>query len=132
MPVCVVCSETDLLKWRSEAASLKTAFQMTSDARDGTYSSETRSERIQNDFEMATNKYNLRRAQERKATSAMRHADLELELAALHLSHIVLKSRGPKCVDWSAEAKEKMIADAEVPVAALKERLALAQLRESR
>lgn len=132
VPVCVVCSETDLLKWGSEVASLKTAFKMMSDSRDGTYSSETRSERIQNDFQMATNKYNLRRAQERKATSAMRHADLELELAALHLSHIVLKSHGPKCMDWSAEAKEKMIADAEVPVAALKERFALAQLKESR
>lgn len=132
MPVHVVCSETDLLKWESEVASLTGAFKTTADSRDDTYSSETREERIQKDFEMATIKYNLRRAQERRCTAAARHTDLELELAALHLSHIILKSHGPKCNDWSAEAKERMIADAEVPVAALKEKFALAQLREAR
>ena len=130
MDPCAFCSETNLDECIPEVASLLGAYKTMADSRD--YDTETRAERIENDYEMANAKYDLRVAQEKKAKAAMRHADLELELASLHLQHILLKVHGPKCEDWSAEAKQQLIADAEVPVAEAKEKFAASRLKLSR
>lgn len=126
------CSDINLGEVIAEVTSLLAAHRKMADSRDGTYDTETRAERIQRDYEMAKTKYDLRVAQEKKAKAAMRHADLELELASLHLQHILLKVHGPKCADWSAEAKQQLIADAEVPVAEAKENFAASRLKVTR
>ena len=126
------CSDINLGEVIAEVTSLLAAHRTMADSRDATYDTETRAERIQRDYEMANTKYDLRVAQEKKAKAAMRHADLELELASLHLQHILSKVHGPKCADWSAEAKQQLIADAEVPVAEAKENFAASRLKVTR
>lgn len=110
--------------------SVAAAFQSVFDSRDAR--SETRAERIEKDAEIARAKFDLRAAQASVGAAASRHVDLQLQLATLHLEHVYLKVQGPKCVDWSVQRKGQEIAEAELPVARLKESFAATRLKCSR
>jgi hypothetical protein len=131
-PRAYACSQNELDEMNAEAKRLKAVFKALSDARDGTYSNETKAIRIEKDLEMAHAKYDFRTVQESAAGAAVRNLDLALGLAKLHLDHIMAMVHTPKCADWSEERKSSTILDAELPVSEAEEAFAAIQLKEFR